>query len=79
MSPRGRRRFAPSISQCCVAALIFLRFYSFNPPRAARNWVNQYVAVEREDALDASLRLIRLFRLNGWESSSLWRRSTSRP
>lgn len=29
----------------------FFAFYSFNPPKAARNWVNQYVAVEREDAL----------------------------
>lgn len=29
----------------------FFAFYSFNPPRAARNWVNQYVAVEREDTL----------------------------
>ncbi len=29
----------------------FFAFYSFNPPRAARNWVNQYVAIEREDTL----------------------------
>lgn len=29
----------------------FFVFYSFNPPQAARNWVNQYVAIERDDAL----------------------------
>lgn len=29
----------------------FFVFYSFNPPQAARNWVNQYVVVEREDTL----------------------------
>ena len=29
----------------------FFAFYSFNPPKAARNWVNQYVAIEREDTL----------------------------
>ena len=29
----------------------FFAFYSFTPPKAARNWVNQYVAIEREDTL----------------------------
>ena len=29
----------------------FFVFYSFNPPKSARNWVNQYVAIEREDTL----------------------------
>lgn len=29
----------------------FFVFYSFNPPKAARNWVNQYVAIERDDTL----------------------------
>lgn len=29
----------------------FACFYSFNPPKAARNWVNQYVAIERPDML----------------------------
>ena len=29
----------------------FTCFYSFNPPKAARNWVNQHVAVERPDTL----------------------------
>ena len=29
----------------------FVVFYSFNPPKAARNWVNQYVSTEREDTL----------------------------
>lgn len=29
----------------------FVVFYSFNPPKAARNWVNQYVAIDREDTL----------------------------
>ena len=29
----------------------FFVFYSFNPPKSARNWVNQYVAMEREDTL----------------------------
>ena len=29
----------------------FFVFYSFNPPQAARNWVNQYVAIERGDTL----------------------------
>lgn len=29
----------------------FVVFYSFNPPKAARNWVNQFVAAEREDTL----------------------------
>ena len=26
-------------------------FYSYNPPKAARNWVNQYVAVEHPDTI----------------------------
>lgn len=29
----------------------FFVFYSFNPPKSARNWVNQYVAIERDDTL----------------------------
>ena len=29
----------------------FVCFYSFNPPKAARNWVNQYVQIERPDTL----------------------------
>ena len=29
----------------------FCVFYSFNPPKSARNWVNQYVAIERPDTL----------------------------
>lgn len=29
----------------------FSAFYSYNPPKAARNWVNQYVAIERDDTL----------------------------
>lgn len=29
----------------------FAAFYSYNPPKAARNWVNQYVSVERPDTL----------------------------
>ena len=29
----------------------FFVFYSFNPPKSSRNWVNQYVAIEREDTL----------------------------
>ncbi len=29
----------------------FTVFYSYNPPKAARNWVNQYVAIERPDTL----------------------------
>lgn len=29
----------------------FAAFYSYNPPKAARNWVNQYVAIERPDTL----------------------------
>ncbi|KAF5030029.1 Phage terminase large subunit [anaerobic digester metagenome] len=29
----------------------FTCFYSFNPPKAARNWVNQYVQIERPDTL----------------------------
>lgn len=29
----------------------FFVFYSFNPPKSARNWVNQYVQIERDDTL----------------------------
>lgn len=29
----------------------FFAFYSFNPPKSARNWVNQYVSIERDDTL----------------------------
>ena len=29
----------------------FFVFYSFNPPKSARNWVNQYVTIERDDTL----------------------------
>lgn len=29
----------------------FFVFYSFNPPKSARNWVNQYVSIERDDTL----------------------------
>lgn len=29
----------------------FTCFYSFNPPKSARNWVNQYVQAPREDTL----------------------------
>lgn len=29
----------------------FACFYSFNPPKSARNWVNQYIAIERADTL----------------------------
>lgn len=29
----------------------FFVFYSFNPPKSARNWVNQYVQLERDDTL----------------------------
>ncbi len=29
----------------------FFVFYSFNPPQAARNWVNQSAAIERDDTL----------------------------
>lgn len=29
----------------------FACFYSFNPPKSARNWTNQYIAVERDDTL----------------------------
>ena len=29
----------------------FTCFYSFNPPKAVRNWVNQYVQIERPDTL----------------------------
>ena len=29
----------------------FFVFYSFNPPKSARNWVNHYVAIERDDTL----------------------------
>ena len=29
----------------------FFVFYSFNPPQSARNWVNQYVLIERADTL----------------------------
>ena len=29
----------------------FFVFYSFNPPQSARNWVNQYILIERDDTL----------------------------
>ncbi len=29
----------------------FVVFYSFNPPQSARNWVNQYILIERDDTL----------------------------
>ena len=29
----------------------FAVFYSFNPPKSARNWANQFVAIERPDTL----------------------------
>ena len=29
----------------------FIVFYSYNPPKAARNWVNQYVSIERDDTM----------------------------
>ena len=29
----------------------FIVFYSFNPPKSARNWVNQYITIERDDTL----------------------------
>lgn len=29
----------------------FLVFYSFNPPKSSRNWVNQYVQIQRDDTL----------------------------
>ena len=29
----------------------FFVFYSFNPPKSARSWVNQYVLIERPDTL----------------------------
>lgn len=29
----------------------FVAFYTFNPPQSARNWVNQYILIERDDTL----------------------------
>ncbi len=53
----------------------FAFFYTFNPPRSARNWCNQYVRGEHPGTLVHRTDYRTVPRL-GWESPSCWRPST---